>query len=90
MSHIDAHSHLLGTTISEHRHNVWRAARRLKVARALGMIRSGDSVRKACRVAGLRGQGAQGEVLRICARLGLPRRKWETSEPFPGYVPSRK
>jgi hypothetical protein len=80
---------VLGTTISERRHNVWRAARRLKVARAIGLIREGTSIRKACRAADLRGQGAQGEVLRMCARLGLPRRKWQTTEPFPAYVPPR-
>ena len=50
------------------------------------MVRQGISIHKACRVAGMRGRGAEFEVRRIWKQLGLPRPVLETHEPFPGHV----
>ncbi len=77
---------LFEPTTSEHRHAERQAERRAKVSRALRAVRAGNSISRACREAGLRGHGAQKEVRARCALLGLPRFRWQTTEPFPGRV----
>jgi hypothetical protein len=70
---------------------------RIKIEKAVRLVRIGSNTRAACRSVGLHDDAAFSEVNRLCDKRSIPRRfrwgtplaVWKTHEPFPAHVKPR-
>jgi hypothetical protein len=67
---------------------------RIKIEKAVRLVRTGSTVRPACRSVGLHDYADFKEVTRLCDKRGIPRRRWwgtplafwKTTTPNPAHV----